>query len=131
MAVNEKVLAMPQGIAVQVPPITARRRISPHVIEGTVRQIVQKFQPQRIILFGSYAYGQPRQESDVDMLVVMDTSLSEAEQAVRICQEIEYHFGLDLIVRTPATLARRLAMGDPFLREVVSQGKVLYERSDG
>jgi hypothetical protein len=55
----------------------------------------------------------------------------ETDQAVGICQAIEYHFGLDLIVRTPAVLARRLALGDPFLREVVRQGEVLYERADG
>jgi hypothetical protein len=67
----------------------------------------------------------PRPESDVDLLVVMDTPLKETEQAVRICQAIEYHFGLDLIVRTPETMARRLALGDPFLHEVVSKGKVL------
>jgi hypothetical protein len=65
----------------------------------------------------------------VDLLVVMDTPLKETEQAVQICQTIEYHFGLDLIVRTPATMARRLALGDPFLREVVDKGKVLHERA--
>jgi len=127
--VKEKDPSVAQGATVQVPLINARQRISQHVIEDTVRQIVQKFRPERIILFGSYAYGQPRQESDVDLLVVMDTSLTETEQAVRICQAIEYHFGLDLIVRTPATMARRLALGDPFLREVVGKGKVLHGRA--
>jgi hypothetical protein len=62
---------------------------------------------------------------------VMDTALRETEQAVRMCQAIEYHFGLDLIVRTPETIARRLALGDPFLREIVTSGEVLYERADG
>ena len=116
--------------AAEISTVSVHRRISQQMIEDAVRQIVRQFQPQRIILFGSYAYGQPRRESDVDLLVVMDTPLKETEQAVHICQTIEYHFGLDLIVRTPATLARRLALGDPFLREVVSQGKVLYERTD-
>jgi hypothetical protein len=60
----------------------------------------------------------------------MNTSLKETEQAVRICQSIPYHFGLDLIVRTPTTLTRRLALGDPFLHDVISMGKVLYERTD-
>jgi predicted nucleotidyltransferase len=116
---------------VQVPTINARERIPQLAIEDTVRQIVQQFRPQRIILFGSYAYGRPRRESDVDLLVVMDTPLKETEQAVRICQAIEYHFGLDLIVRTPETLNRRLALGDSFLQEVVGEGKVLYEQADG
>ncbi len=116
---------------VRVPPINVRDRIPQQAIEDAVRRIVEQFQPQRVILFGSYAHGQPRRESDVDLLVVMDTSLRETEQAVRICQAIDYHFGLDLIVRTPAKMARRLALGDPFLREVVSRGRVLYERVDG
>ena len=111
--------------------LNVRQRIPQQAIDTTVRQIVEQFQPQRIILFGSYAYGQPRPESDVDLLVVMDTPLRETEQAVRICQRIEYHFGLDLIVRTPATLAQRLTLGDPFLREIIDKGMVLYERTDG
>jgi len=59
----------------------------------------------------------------------MDTPLKETEQAIQICQAIEYHFGLDLIVRTPATIARRLALGDVFLKEIISKGKALYERA--
>lgn len=116
---------------IPLPSINVRRRIPQQAIEEVVDQIVERFQPERIILFGSYAYGRPRPESDVDLLVVLETPLKETEQAVNICQAIDYHFGLDLIVRTPATLARRLALGDPFLHEVVSQGKVLYERTDG
>jgi predicted nucleotidyltransferase len=112
------------------PSINHRRRIPKRAIDEVVRQIVDEFDPQRIILFGSYGYGRPRPESDVDMLVVMDTALRETEQAVRICQAIEYHFGLDLIVRAPETIARRLALGDPFLKEVVSKGQLLYERAN-
>ena len=122
---------MSQVDTVVVPTINARQRIPRQAIEDIVRQIVQQFQPEQIILFGSYAYGQPRQESDVDLLVVMDTPLKETAQAVHICQAIDYHFGLDLIVRKPDALARCLALGDPFLHEVVSQGQVLYERAYG
>jgi predicted nucleotidyltransferase len=100
----------------------------PPNVTAVAEQIAARFQPDRIILFGSHAYGQPHPGSDVDMLVVMETPLKEAEQAARICQRIDYHFGLDLIVRTPATLNRRLALGDLFLREIVDQGIVLYER---
>jgi predicted nucleotidyltransferase len=115
---------------VQVPPFPTHPHISSQAIEQIVQQIVTQFQPEKIILFGSYASGQPRPESDVDLLVIMETSLKEAEQAVRICQAIEYHFGLDLIVRTPAALARRLALGDSFLKEIVRTGKILYESSN-
>jgi predicted nucleotidyltransferase len=96
-------------------------------IHDVVRQIVAHFRPERVILFGSYAYGQPHAGSDVDLLVEMETPLSETAQAVRICQAIDYHFGLDLIVRTPATIARRIAQGDPFLGEIIGRGRVLYD----
>jgi len=65
-------------------------------------------QPKQIILFASYAYGHPHQTSDVDLLVVMDTALRETAQAVRIGQALECHFGVDLIVRTPAKLTQRV-----------------------
>lgn len=61
----------------------------------------------------------------------METPLKETEQAVEICQAINYHFDLDLLVRTPQTLERRLALGDPFLRDVIDRGEIVYERTDG
>jgi predicted nucleotidyltransferase len=103
------------------------RPVPVDAIDHVVRQIVERFQPRQVILFGSYAYGEPRPGSDVDMLVVMDAPGKEAEAAVRVCQTIDYHFGLDLIVRSPQKLTERLALGDPFLREIVSRGKVLYD----
>ena len=113
---------------IEVPVITRRKRIPQEAIDYVVWQIAEKFQPLKIILFGSYAYGTPRPESDVDLLVIMETPLKEIDQEIHICQEIEYHFGLDLLVKTPATLANRLALGDPFLKEIVKKGQVLYER---
>jgi uncharacterized protein len=95
-------------------------------IEDVVSQIAARFHPESITLFGSYAYGEPGPESDVDLLVVMETQLSGARQAVQILQSIQYRFGLDLIVYTPQNLATRLAWGDPFLKEIAGQGKVLY-----
>lgn len=105
-------------------------KVQPDELDGVVQQIVARFHPSRIILFGSYAYGAPSADSDLDLLVVLDTPLKETEQAVKICQAIHYDFGLDLIVRTPGTLTRRLALGDPFLREIIQKGKVLYESAD-
>ena len=114
-------------VLVKVPTIDKRKRIPQKAIDQVVKQIVEQFKPQKIILFGSYARGNPRPESDVDMLVVMDTSLREVQQAIQICQQIEYRFGLDLIVHTPKHLAERLKMNDWFLIDVIKEGKVLYE----
>jgi predicted nucleotidyltransferase len=114
----------------KIPNINKRDRIPIQAIHAVVKQIAEKFQPEQIILFGSHAYGQPRPGSDVDLLVVMDTSLRNREQAAQIARAIDYHFGLDLLVRSPQQLAERLALGDFFLQEVTEKGKVLYARSD-
>ena len=114
-------------VTVNVPTIDQRKRIPQKAIDQVVSQIVENFKPQKIILFGSYARGNPRPESDVDMLVIMNTRLKEVQQAIQICQQIEYRFGLDLIVHTPKHLAERLKMGDWFLHDVLKEGKVLYE----
>ena len=113
-----------------VPTIPNRTQIPLTTIHSLVEQISVLFHPQKIILFGSYAYGTLRPESDVDLLVMMDTQLSELEQAAVICRAIPYRFGLDLVVYTPQNLAQRLEWGDSFLREIMQRGVTLYESAD-
>jgi uncharacterized protein len=112
---------------IHIPTIPNRTQIPQSVILSLVEQISILFHPQKIILFGSYAYGAPRPESDVDLLVIMDTQLSELEQAAVICRTIPYRFGLDLLVYTPKRLTQRLEWGDSFLREIMQHGVTLYE----
>jgi predicted nucleotidyltransferase len=100
------------------------------LVRQFARDVAERFEPEKIILFGSYAYGQPHADSDVDILVVMPTR-NELDQAVKISLAVDYHFPLDLLVRTPKNLAWRLAEGDSFLREVMDRGKVLYEKANG
>jgi predicted nucleotidyltransferase len=114
-------------MSVYVPPVTQRQRIPQSAIDDVVRQIAQKFHPEKIILFGSYARGDIRPESDVDLLVIMETSLRPVQQEIEICHKIEYEFGLDLLVYAPRALEERLALGDSFLRGVVRDGKTVYE----
>ena len=111
--------------------VTSRRR-SAHLISAIgrmVAQIVDLFQPDKIVLFGSYAYGQPTADSDVDLLVVMPTK-NPVAQACRIRLAVDHPFPLDLLVRTPEYLAARLDAGDCFLQDVLSKGKVLYEKAN-
>ncbi len=114
-------------------PQTPRRYRSPHIpitaIRRYARQIVEQFRPEKIVLFGSYAYGQPHADSDVDMLIVMPAS-NEINQGIRIRRTLEAPFPLDLIVRTPHKLRRRLEEGNWFLREVMEKGKTLYAKRD-
>ena len=112
---------------INVPTIDKRKRIPQAAIDQVVGQIVEKFKPQKIILFGSYARGNPRPESDVDLLVVMDSPLKGSKQSLEIRRHLGVMFGLDLIVHSPKTLAERVAMGDWFVRDILKQGKVLYE----
>src|SRR5436190_17000057 len=84
------------------------------VIRRFARNVAARFRPEKIILFGSHAYGQPHADSDVDILVVMPAR-NQIDQAVRIDRALDAPFPLDLIVRTPKTLAWRLAAGDSFL----------------
>jgi predicted nucleotidyltransferase len=96
-------------------------------IRRFARRIAERFEPEKIILFGSFAYGAPHEWSDVDLLVVMPAR-EELTQAARIQLAFEPVFPLDILVRTPQRLRRRLAYGDSFLHEVLSKGIVLYEK---
>ena len=102
--------------------------IEPEAIQEIVRQIVERFHPEKVILFGSHAYGKPHAESDVDILVVMPC-YNEINQSVRIDVAFDAPFTVDLIVRTPYQIKQGLKEGDCdwFLREIVEKGKVLYE----
>lgn len=114
----------------RVPTIDARERIQGDTIRLLARRIADRFHPRKIILFGSYAYGQPRPESDVDLLVIMETPLREAQQALQIRQYLNPLFGLDIIVYPPAKIEQRIALGDSFLSEIVERGVALYESAD-
>ena len=87
----------------RIADVSHRKRIPARAIRQIVEQIVEQFSPRKVILFGSYARGNPRPESDVDLLVVMATR-DEGQQSLLIRRAIPYEFGLDLIVRTPETL---------------------------
>ena len=105
-------------------------RIPLRAIRKFAREIAEKFHPEKIILFGSQAYGTPHQDSDVDLLVVMPAR-NMIDQAARIRMALAPRtFPLDLIVRTPAYLRRGLAEENWFLREIVDRGKVLHEARD-
>jgi predicted nucleotidyltransferase len=114
-------------VVVNVPTIDQRKRIPQKAIDQVVEQIVENFKPQKIILFGSYARGKPRPESDVDLLVVVDTPLKEGKLSLEIRRNLGVMFGLDLIVYKPDHLKDRVEMGDWFLRDILKEGKVLYE----
>src|SRR5947208_4733276 len=99
-------------------PLSAIRRYA--------RQIAERFRPEKIILFGSYAYGTPHNESDVDLMVIMP-AWNVTSKAIQIDNAFDRWFSLDLLVRTPKQIAQAFKDNNWFLREVVEKGIVLYE----
>lgn len=96
-------------------------------IKDLTSQIAREFNPERIILFGSYAYGQPGEDSDVDILVVLPFKGKPVRKAIEIRNRINPGIPVDLIVRTPEHVAERMANNDWFMREIVEKGRTLYE----
>ena len=97
-------------------------------IRAFVRRVVQEFNPERVILFGSCARGKPTADSDVDLLVVMNYRGDWVDKAVDIRWRIPRKFPMDLLVRRPAEIRRRLASNDSFIGTIMREGRVLYER---
>ena len=100
-------------------------------IRKVCRRIAEEIKPEKIILFGSHAYGRPTRESDLDLLVVMPYEGSPLAQAVKIGRQLNLMIPMDLLVRTREQVATRLAMDDFFMREILERGKVMYEAHHG
>lgn len=106
-----------------------RRKRNAH-IKNLCQQIAREFNPEKIILFGSQAYGKPTAESDIDLLVVMPYEGSPFRQAGEILKRLQVWMPVDLIVRSAEEVERRLKIGDQFMREILERGKVMYEPTD-
>ena len=91
------------------------------------RRLAREFKPRKVVLFGSYANGRPRPDSDVDLLVVMPLAGNPVDKSVEMRLRLRPRFPLDLLIRTPAKIRERLAMGDDFIKDIIEKGKVLYE----
>ena len=98
-------------------------------IDEVALRVAERFQPRRIVLFGSHARGTARPDSDVDLLVVMPYPEDPGRMALRLCDVIKPRFAVDFVVRSPQELRRRLADGDPMLEEAMREGLVLHETS--
>ena len=105
------------------------RKATQDDIRSFVEEVVNRFSPERIVLFGSHAAGDTSSESDVDLLVVMGFEGRPHQQAFEIRRSVKRSFPLDLLVRRPSDVERRLSMGDFFIKEILEKGEVLYERA--
>ncbi len=96
-------------------------------IRRVVHQIVERFDPQKVILFGSYADGKPTIDSDVDLLVVMNTEEEPIYAAARIAAAVDHPFALDIVVFAPHSLEASFQRKGSFATEIMTRGVVLYE----
>ncbi|HLG29693.1 MAG TPA: nucleotidyltransferase domain-containing protein [Candidatus Brocadiales bacterium] len=101
------------------------------VINDIAKKIEEDYKPSKVILFGSYAYGKPDRDSDIDLLVVKETKERPIDRRVavrRIVSKVRSGFPFSSIVVTPEELRQRLEIGDQFFKEIISRGKVIYAR---
>lgn len=99
------------------------------VIKEFCKKIVQEFSPKKILLFGSYAKGTQTPDSDVDLFLVMPHKGKAIMTSVQIRMKLRPAFPVDLIIRSPGSLQKRLEMGDVFLRDILKTGLILYEEN--
>jgi len=96
-------------------------------IQNITQQIIEKYKPEKVILFGSAARGKPNLDSDVDFLIIKkETPLYGADRIRELSRMIDRNIPLDLLIYRPEEFQKRLQMGDPFLKSVLKEGKVLY-----
>ena len=108
--------------------------VSDTLLHETTQRIVEECEPERIILFGSHAYGHPNWESDLDLLII--TSHRAHESVFTRARKIYALFldrasPMDILVRSPQEIAYRLKIGDMFFQDILEHGRVLYERANG
>ena len=104
------------------------------IIKEIVEDIAKKYKPLKIILFGSYAYGEPKEDSDIDLLILKKTNKRKVDRFVivkRIIYNPNRKIPVSPLIYTPKELEERLKIGDDFIKEIISRGIVLYEKSEG
>lgn len=103
--------------------------VLPDTIRELGNRIARDFNPEKIILFGSYAYGSPSEDSDVDLLIILDFEGKSFYKSLEILNSADPPFPVDLVAWRPEDAKRRYAQGDQLIREAFDKGVVLYERS--
>lgn len=104
-------------------------KLARSVIKIITRKIQREYYPEKIILFGSYAWGKPDKYSDIDLFIIKKTKDRHIDRSVKVRDILDEEnglFALDPIVYTPRETEKRLKLGDPFIEKIVKEGVVLY-----
>jgi predicted nucleotidyltransferase len=103
--------------------------ISKENITYIARKIAESFNPEKIILFGSYAWGIPEKDSDLDLFVIMESTERPIKRAASLRRVLKDRYvPMDILVRTPEELKHRIDIGDPFIKKILRDGQVIYAR---
>jgi predicted nucleotidyltransferase len=103
--------------------------ISKENITNIARKIAESFNPEKIILFGSYAWGKPDRDSDLDIFVIMESTERPIKRAASLRRVLkDLYVPMDILVRTPEELKHRIEIGDPFIKKILRDGQVIYAR---
>ena len=109
----------------EYPPL----RVTETFLNEVTDKIVQALKPEKIFLFGSYAYGNPEKDSDIDLFIIMETSERPAKRRIRVSRLFwDRPVPMDFVVKTPTEIAERISMGDFFIKKILTKGKVLYDK---
>ena len=109
--------------------INKRKKNTEKIIRNIAKKIKDRYKPQKIILFGSYAYGSPRKDSDIDLLVIKETKSRHIDRAIKIreiLKEENRFFAIEPLVYTPQEINKRLKMEDDFIKTILEKGVLLY-----
>ncbi|MDI6883223.1 MAG: nucleotidyltransferase domain-containing protein [Patescibacteria group bacterium] len=98
-------------------------------IKKIIKQIVEKYKPEKIVLFGSFAYGKPKASSDVDLLVIKKTTKPKVKRIKELLMKIKSNLPIEPLVYNPKELKERFNLGDFFFQDISKKGKILYEKS--
>jgi predicted nucleotidyltransferase len=101
--------------------------ISDQAIQEISNQIAKEFSPQKIILFGSYARKEANEDSDLDLMVIMNFTGSSFKKSLEVLNKVNPKVPVDLIVRNESDFNERILAGDPFILDILETGEVLYE----
>ncbi len=126
-AVQVQIQPLPDRYAAIIP--TGLARSIGESLPDAVQRIIEKLAPEKIILFGSYAYGAPTPDSDVDLLIILETTAAAKERYLAVSDLLYPRpFPVDILVKTPQEITLALKRGDFFIKELLTRGTVMYER---
>ena len=98
-------------------------------IKKITKQIVENYNPEKIILFGSFAYGNPTKDSDVDLFIIKETNKRKTDRHLEVDKILsDRNIPLDVLVYTPQEIKNRMLLEDFFVKNIIQQGKTIYAR---